>query len=130
MSFWARVGVKITDLECFKSSCGTHDIEYIENTDRNFRMGGNEVVATLVDKKASHANQAYLVRKMGAIQIYMDTDARYSSINKRLGRNGGKLGRDYSQNVVRKEIMQAGGMVTSVQEQPDGSLILKAGRAA
>lgn len=125
MSFWARVGVKITDLECFKASCAQHDIGFEENMDENFKMDGGRVVATLVDKKA-YGSRAYLIEKMGAIQLFIDTDPHYSLMTKRLGANGGKLIRDYSRNVVEKNIRRSGGILTGAEELPDGSLRLRA----
>ncbi len=124
MSFWSRVGVKIQDLECFKQSCRQHDILYEENQDENFQTGGGKVVATLKDQKGG--STAYLIQKGGAIQLYMDTDPRYSSITKRLGRNGGKLTRDYTAGVLRKNIKRSGGMINKVEEQADGSLVVRA----
>lgn len=123
MSFWSRVGVKIQDLECFRQSCRQHDILYEENLDEHFKMGDGKVVATLKDQKGG--STAYLIQKGGAIQLYMDTDPRYSSITKRLGRNGGKLTRDYTAGVLRKNIKKSGGIINKFEEQADGSLLVK-----
>lgn len=123
MSFWARVGVKISDLECFKQSCRQNDIIYQENADADFQMGNGRVIATLTDQKGP--SQAYLIEKEGAIQLYLDTDARYSSITKRLGGNGGRLTRDYTAEVLKKQVVRGGGFVNKTTEQPDGSLLLK-----
>ena len=123
MSFWARVGVKISDLECFKQSCRQNDILYEANEDRNFFMGDGRVIATLRDQQGP--SQAYLIEKGGAIQLYLDTDARYSSITRRLGRNGGRLTRDYTAEVLKKQVVRGGGFINKTEEQPDGSLLLK-----
>jgi len=126
MSFWTRIGVKITDIECFKQACRQHNIEYQENTDENFRWQGNRVVATLKDlgQNASnyYSSQAFLVESDGALKVAMDTHRQYSSIVDRIGT---KLTRDYTKNVVEKGVRRAGGMVNSVQEQPDGSVIVR-----
>lgn len=124
MSFWARVGTKITDLECFKASCAEHEIDYEVNEDVNFKMGGSKVVATLRDRKTR--GHAYLIEKMGAIQLFIDSDARYSPMGARIGANGGKLVRDYSKGVVEKNVRRSGGFITSREELPDGSLRLVA----
>jgi hypothetical protein len=55
----------------------------------------------------------------------MDTDPYYNTIVKRLGDNGGRLGRDYTELVIRKEARKSGGMITQAIEQEDGSKILR-----
>lgn len=123
MSFWSKIGVKITDLGCFKQSCTQHGIEYIENTDSNKLINGLGVQAELRDLQGP--NHAFLLKDGGAFRLYMDTDAHYSSITKRLGRNGGKLTRDYAANVVQQQVANSGGFVANSVENPDGSLVLR-----
>jgi hypothetical protein len=60
----------------------------------------------------------------------MDTDKYYNSIVARLGANGGKLIRDYTEMVIRKEMRKQGGMVSSASECADGSLLLRVMRAS
>jgi len=131
MSFWARLGVTINDLECFKQSCRQHNIEYIENTDERFRWQGNKVVARLVDRAANASNyyshEAFLVESDGGLKVAMDTHSQYSSIHDRLGT---RLTRDYTKNVVEKGVKRNGGIVNNIQEQPDGSLIMRITSAA
>jgi len=126
MSFWALVGVTISDLECFKQSCKKHGITYQENSDTKFQMQGKPVHAVLTDPKGSqYRNQAYLVREGGAYQLVIDNDANYCSITKRLGQNGGKLTRDYTHETLVKSVKRMGALVNSTKELPDGSVILK-----
>ena len=124
MSFWTKVATKINDLNCFKASCAEHEIAYEENQDENFKVGGGKVIATLRDKKTR--GHAFLIEKMGAVQLFIDTDASYNPMTGRLGANGGKLVRDYSRGVVEKNIKRSGGFITSTEELPDGSLCLRA----
>ncbi len=127
MSFWSRLGIAIQDLECFKASCAEHDVSYEENQDANFKMQGMPVHATLKDLKAEGygSNSAYLVRDGGAYKIVVDNDVNWSTFSRRLGTNGGKVARDYTKGVVMKGVKRNGGMINLVQEQPDGSIIMK-----
>jgi hypothetical protein len=124
MSFWAKVGVKISDLTMFKNVCRQHGIEYNLNRDERMQWNGYPVHAILRDTQGG--SQGYLVREGGAYRLALDTDAHYSSITRRLGANGGKLMRDYAVGVVRNGITQSGGMVTETVEQNDGSIVLRA----
>lgn len=125
MSFWTRLGLKISDLECFKESCRRHGIEYVENQDKNFKIRGFNVHAILNDQTAGAQRQGFLVRDGGAFKMVVDNDASYSTISKRLGRNGGKLTRDYAHNVVKKGVARSGAMINSCKERADGSLVLR-----
>jgi hypothetical protein len=125
MSFWARFSLSITNLEVFRNMCERHDVVYQENTDPNFKFRGEKVVATLREKSQSYGN-AYLVESGGSIKLSWDNDPNYNTMCRRLGQNGGKLTRDYSVDMVRKNVMANGGLVTAQTEQPDGSIILKA----
>ncbi len=128
MSFWTRLGVKITDLGCFKASCQEHGVEYTLNEDPNFMMQGLPVHATLRDTQGGSGREAYLVREGGGYKMVIDNDQSYSSLSKRLGQNGGRLTRDYARNVIDKNICNSGGIVNSVEEQADGSLIVRASK--
>ena len=128
MSFWAKLGVTIQDIGCFKLSCEKHGIRYEENQDKNFKQQGLPVHATLTDTQGR--NQAYLVRDGGGFKVVVDNDPNYSSITQRLGRNGGKLTRDYAAEVVYKGAMNAGGMINSTTENKDGSVVIRMTRAA
>lgn len=127
MSFWAKCGVVISDLECFKRSCDKHSVEYVENKDRNFKMQGLEVHATLRDMVAGRGQrrEAFLVRDGGGFRLVIDSDPRYSTLTGRLGRNGGKLTRDYTQGYVSKGVRRKGRRIRRTIENPDGSLVLK-----
>ena len=127
MSFWAKVGVVISDLGCFKNSCNQHDVEYVENTDPAFKMQGFEVHATLRDKGRGQGfrRDAFLVRGGGGFRLLIDNDPHYSSLTNRLGRNGGKLTRDYTKEFVARGIRRKGRRIRRVIENPDGSLVLK-----
>jgi hypothetical protein len=128
MSFWAKLGLKILDLECFMKACADHDVEYKKNEDVNYKWQGNPVEAVLTDKKAgshSYGSNAYLVRADGAYKLMIDNDAHYSTITARVGSNGGKITRDYTKAVIEKGVRRNGGMVNFVNEQPDGSIIMK-----
>ena len=120
MSFWAKLGVSISDLGCFKQSCKQHDISYEVEMDNRLTKNGLPVHATLRDNQGGSV--AYLVREGGGYKVVVDSDPNYSSITKRTGT---KLGRDYAVNVVRKGAMQSGAMVNGVTEQPDGSVVMR-----
>lgn len=123
MSFWAKIGMVINDLGCFRASCQKHGIEYTHNEDQNFKQQGLLVQATLRDTEGG--STAYLVQDGGGYRVIVDNDPNYSSITRRLGRNGGKLTRDYTVNVAEKQVSSAGGYITSCEEQPDGGMIVK-----
>jgi hypothetical protein len=125
MSFWATLGVRIEDLECFKQSCRQNEIEYRENMDENKRHNGFPVVATIHDRRGT--GYGVLVRREGAIKIEMDTDPGYNSIVNRLGRNGGRLGRDYAEMIVKKQAKKSRGRVLRTIEEPDGWLTVRVG---
>lgn len=119
--------MSIQDLECFKAACEQHDVDYATNEDENFKWQGLPVQATLTDRKtgAGYRNQAYLVRSEGAFKLMIDNDANYSSITARVGKNGGKITRDYTTSVITKGVRRNGGLINLVAEQPDGSILLK-----
>ena len=132
MSFWTRCGVTINDLECFRQSCRQNEVEYIENEDPNFKMQGGEVVAILRDKTRTggYAREGYLIRADGAHKVVLDNDPNYSSLTKRLGRNGGKLTRGYAEGVVTKGVKKNNAFIASRKEEADGSVILKIQKVA
>jgi hypothetical protein len=70
----------------------------------------------------------YIVRSKGALRLALDTDAHYSSLTKRLGANGGRLGQDYSREVIRKESMNAGGVILNETVDTQGWLTVRVGR--
>ena len=132
MSFWLRCGLVISDLEMFKQSCKKNGVEYRVNEDSNLEMQGMKVHAFLQDTVPggpSYRRNATLVRDGGGYKLIIDNDARYSSLTNRLGQNGGRLTRDYAENVVKKNVVMSGGMVQSTQEQPDGSVLIRVGVA-
>ena len=118
MSFWTRLGVTVQDLGCFRRACEQNDVEFVENEDQNFNYRGRTVVATIKDRHGS--GYGYLVRDGGALRVMMDVDPNYNTIVARLGKNGGRLGRDYSEMVIRKEVRKRGGMVTRTAEEANG----------
>ena len=123
MSFWAKVGVKVTDMDCFKASCRKHGIEFKDAREgdmyNNYRLRAN-----LYDPATR--GSARLVYDGGAFRIMMDTDAGYSAMTRKLGKNGGVLSRDYTREVIDKNISASGGYVTDCEELKDGSLLIKA----
>lgn len=124
MSFWAKIhGVKIEDLSCFQAACLKNHVNYVANEDENFFMNDDPVVATLTDQKGR--SNAYLVRSGGAIHLEIDNDANYSSLTKRLGKNGGMLMRDYVQNVVEDKVTSNGGFVNTAEVTADGGMLLR-----
>ena len=127
-SFWMRLGVAITDLTVFKESCKQHGIEYELNEDEGKQWSGCPLHATLRDTQKEGrfgCNTAYLVREGGDYRLSVDNDPSYSSITNRLGKNGGKLTRDYTTKEKIQQVQRAGGMINSCVEQPDGSILLK-----
>jgi len=126
MSFWSRVGVQINDLSCFKASCDQHDIEFEQCKDPDFKQAGYKVYAFLKDKsRGRRGYDGYLVEDGGGFKMIVDNDPNYSMITRRLGRNGGKLGRDYTKGVITKGVRKSGKMVDWAREQDDGSIVMK-----
>ena len=121
MSFWSKLGVVISDLGCFKSACDLHNISYEELAVGTMRNQGMEVHAVLKDREGNKST-AYLCKEGGGFRVVMDTDVNYSSIAKRCGT---KLTRDYATEVVRKGVARSGAVINGVQEQPDGSVIMR-----
>jgi len=127
MSFWTQIGTVITDVTMFKKSCEQHNVEYQRNHDKNFKMQGLEVHATLTDSgsRSGMRGQAFLCKDGGAFKIVMDNDINYSSFSNRIGRNGGVLVRDYTRGVILDNVRKTGGMVTKQEELKDGSVLLR-----
>lgn len=128
ISFWTQIATVITDLECFKQSCKKYNVEYVKNEDSSFKQGGLEVHAILTDKSnttSGYRRDAFLCKDGGAFRIVMDNDINYSSLSARLGKNGGKLVRDYTVDVLTKNVRKTGGMVTKCKEQEDGSIVMR-----
>jgi len=129
LSFWARLGLSIGDLTVMREMCRRHGVEYIENQDPNFTMNGGRVVATLRDM-VGHGGvrrDAFIVSLQGTHKLVWDNDQNYSSLSKRLGRNGGDLTRDYTTEVIKKESVANGGFIMSEEREPDGSVLLRVG---
>jgi hypothetical protein len=119
MSFWAKLGVTISDLGCFKQSCKDWDIDY-EEFQGQMNQSGMPVHAILKDRKGG--STAYLCKEGGGFRMVVDSDPNYSSITRRCGT---KLTRDYAVNVVRKGVSRGGGIVNGVSEQADGSVVMR-----
>jgi hypothetical protein len=124
MSFWMKLGLTITDLTVFKTQCQRHNVTYQENKDPNFMMNGSPVEAVLLDGRGQ-GRSAYLVRDKGAFRLVWDNDRNYSPLAKRLGANGGKLTRDYTVDMVKKNAANSGGMILNTTENADGSVLLR-----
>jgi len=124
MSFWMKLGIEISDLAVFKNTCRNQDIEYHANQDSNFKFRGAPVEATLSLKGVSGVG-AYLTREGGGFKLHMDNDTNYSRFSNKIGANGGRLTRDYSVGVIKKQVGASGGMVNMVTEQPDGSMLMR-----
>lgn len=124
MSFWAKVGVVVKDLDCFKRACEKNNIGF-EMNKSNY---GQEVVhANLIDRETSNGSRAQLIANTdGTYYVKVDTDARYSTLTKRMGKGLPSLMRDYSEDVAEQAIISAGGFVTERYENSDGSIVLKA----
>ena len=129
MSNWAKLGITINDLSCFKASCSQNGVEYIKNEDANYHHNGMPVEAILKDlhPQGRAGRDGYLVRADGAFKVVVDNDPNYSSITRRLGRNGGRLTRDYTTEKIRKNVAAAGGMINSMNEADDGSVVVRIG---
>jgi hypothetical protein len=127
MSFWSLIKTRIEDLDCFKQSCEKNGVEFIEGATGS-KYGGADIMAVFRDK--SGHGFGYLVQDGKSYRVAMDTDKYYNSIVARLGANGGKLIRDYTEMVIRKEMRKQGGMVSSASECADGSLLLRVMRAS
>jgi len=123
MSFWAKCTTKITDLTCFKESCRQNDVTYEDVSKSGMQRNGCTVQAVIRDNKGR--SSAYLLRDQGAFRLMIDSDANYSSITKRLGKNGGRLTRDYAVGAITKNVRQSNAMINSISEQPDGSMVIR-----
>lgn len=125
MSQWAKVGVTIKDLECFKSACENQAIKY-QQAPKGVSFHGMPIEAYLSDSQDTHRRTAgYLCGVDGSFRVVMDTDAGYSPLTRRLGANGGKLCRDYTQMMVSKAIRRQGGIIGVINEASDGSLLMR-----
>jgi len=124
MSFWTRLGVQITDLNCFKESCRKNNVRYIEETNPEAQWQGMRIQARLEDQEGR--SHAFLCEYQGGFRVVLDTDAHYSSLTKRLGANGGKLTQSYAIGVAEKQIGLAGGMVIGKENLEDGSVVIRA----
>jgi len=130
MSFWARCGVSIYNLELFKRTCEQYDIDYEEVKDPNFySQFGHQVHAVLTDRKGRGqygSHQWFLVREGGGFKVVADQDPRYNSISNRVCRGGRNLVmRDYAKGVIVDGVAQSGGMVNSLEEKPDGTVLMR-----
>lgn len=130
MSFWQKLGVTISDLECFKESCRQNGVEYKEEKEGSKQTSRGLPVHATLSVKGSGRNSAFLVREGGAFKVVMDNDTGYSAFSRHVGANGGKLTRDYAVGVVTKGAKRNGAFVSSTQEQPDGSVIIKMRKVA
>lgn len=126
MSFWARLGLSIGNLDVMKRVCAQNGVEYVANEDKNFMMQGAPVVASLNLKNKS-GRGAFIVRMQGTCKLIWDNDQNYSPISKQFGKNGGTLTRGYTTEVLKHETQRAGGFVLSENIEADGSVVLKVG---
>ncbi len=127
MSFLVRLKTEISNLEYFKLACGKNNIEFVNMTNLEIKGMPKGTVATLIDqeKKGLNIHHGYLVKESDTYRLVMDSDARYSSLTRRLGANGGKLMRNYTEIFIEQEMaLQGGSMVESI-EQEDGGVLLK-----
>lgn len=127
MSFWVKSGIKINDLEVFKSQCQKWQVSYEINQDANFKWQGFPVHATLTDQVDIHGYQrnGFLVREGGGYKLMVDNDPKYSTLTARLGANGGKMCRDYATEVFKNQVSNAGGFIDYSREMDDGSVVMK-----
>jgi len=127
MSRWAKLGVTITDLAALEQVCKKYNLTYVAQPQG---QDTGSAVAILRDNESSSV--AHVVRdgKTGVYLISMDVDAHYSPLARRIGADGGKMARDYSVAVVKKNASKMGGFVTSCKELADGSIVMKIARAA
>lgn len=127
MSFWSKCKTSITDLTCFREACRKNNIAVTEVTDGQ-RMNGLPVRLILKDQdpnRRGYRQEAYLVEDGGAFSLIVDDDRGYSSISGRLGKNGGRLVRDYAEQVVEQQITMNGGMIENREETADGGIVLR-----
>ena len=133
MSFWSKISTVIRDLDVFKAVCEKNNVQYEDVTGTGMSQQGYPVKARITDMQEggpAYQRQAYLVEADGAYRLIIDNDAGYSSLTARLGKNGGVMMRDYTQQTVEKSIRAQGGMIQSRVAQPDGSLIIQTSFAA
>jgi len=122
-----KVETRINDLSCFKATCKKHNVDYVENQDKNFHMKGFPVVATLQDLApvGGYMKTAYVVEQEGVLALCWDNDQNYASLSNRLGKDGGILMRDYASGIIQRGVSMSGGMINSQEVLQDGSLVLK-----
>ncbi len=127
MSSWSRVKVIVKNTELFKECCKKHQVGYRLNLDPNHRVQALPVYAILKDEIAtSRHSEAYLCAKANEQYIpVVDNDPHWSSLTARLGPNLGLIMRDYTEMTLRASIRVKGGVVNSVQEQKDRSVLLR-----
>jgi hypothetical protein len=116
MSFWAKAGVQIKDLDAFFRVCEKHDIE-CKNV--------NETMYHLYNRKAQKYNRAYIENEGEHWTLHSDNDINYNSFNFNLGKDAALLMRDYAQEVVLQNVVAANGYVIQSEEETDGSLLLR-----
>lgn len=122
MSFWAKLGIKITDLDVFESVCQQHNVELERKSG-----AGMGTVAQLKDKLDGPGRLNPVLKQAadGSYSLEYDADPNYGRLIHRLGRNLDVLMRDYAEQMVRKQARKNGMVVSSTQEQPDGSIVMK-----
>lgn len=112
-----------------KAACEKNNIGYERVEPGTLKNAGYEVHAILRDLSdgaaGMYSSTAQVVKDGGAFRLMMDNDTKYSSIAKRCGKNGGTITRDYTLSAVEKGVRRSGGLINMVQEQPDGSIIVK-----
>jgi hypothetical protein len=127
MSQWSKINVIVKNTELFKTCCEKHGVAFNLNKDSQLQVQGMPVYGILQDQQeTSHHSTAYLCAKANEqYQLVIDNDPNWCSITKRVGANGGLILRDYAEGIIRNSIRMKGGMVQSVNEQKDKSLLMK-----
>lgn len=133
MSHYTKIDVAIKDVALFKRLCEKHNIA-VQEHESGIRVSTLQgvllAVATLTDMEATggYSRDAYLAKHgkiKNAHQYIGDNDINYNTLAKRLGRNGGKLMRDYSEAIVKRSLQRKGATVTKRTVKEDGSIVMK-----
>lgn len=113
MSFWAKVGVDITDLEVFKEACRRRGLHFNTHT-MNIESDSKEIMyAKLVHNP-----------DVKTYSLHMDIDAKYSKFARLYGSSGEKLLVTYSEILIEQAALKSGAYIQRKVTNPDGSVVL------
>lgn len=128
MSNWTRIKRIINNLDVLKRCCEDHNVMFREVHGQQFQ--GMPVYAELTDKlntvRYDRHDTAYLCEaEEGGYTLAIDNDSNWSTLTKRLGRNGGDLMRSYSEELVMMDVVSQGGSSEWREVQPDRRVLIK-----